>query len=302
MSQFKETIPPVEKVLRDSGMAKNQIHEVVLVGGSTRIPKVIELLKEFFNGKEPNRSINPDEAVAYGAAVQAAILSGTGSEATDSLLLIDVTPLSLGIETTGRLMSVIVPRNTPIPTVKTQTYTTEADFQTEIDVCVYEGERAKTTENNLLGKFTISGIERAKRGIPKIDVSFAIDSNGILNVTARDQVTGVEAQTQIERSGRSSEADIERMVKDAAKYRAEDEEQVKRTEALNELESMVAEMREISSGAKSADKARALDTAADEAESWADENGESAKVSEIKLKRKHLETVLYKYNKVNNKQ
>jgi heat shock protein 1/8 len=214
----------------------------------------------------------------------------------------DVTPLSLGIETTGRLMSIVVPRNSSIPCVKTQTYTTEADYQTEIDVCVYEGERAKTTENNLLGQFTISGIERAKRGIPKIDVSFALDSNGILNVSARDQTTGAEAQTQIERSGRSSEADIDRMVKDAQKYRAEDEEALKRVEAVNDLESMINELRTISLESKSADKARVLDTAADEAQAWAEENAEQSRVSEIKLKRKALETVLYKYNKVNNRQ
>jgi len=302
MVYFNKCLETVKKVLKDAKLKPSEIDDIVLVGGSTRIPKMQQMLQEYFGGKELCRSLNPDEAVAYGAAVQGAILNGARDKSTANLLLMDVTPLSLGIETTGRLMSVVVPRNSAIPCVKTQTYTTEADFQTEIDVCVYEGERAKTTENNLLGKFSISGIERAKRGVPKIDVSFALDSNGILNVSARDQTTGAEAQTQIERSGRSSDADIERMVKDAAKYRAEDEEALKRVEAVNELESMINELKSISMESKSADKARTLDTAADEAQAWLDENSEAAKVSEIKLKRKNLETTLFKYNKVNNKQ
>jgi len=285
---FVKCLETVQRVLKDAKMKPSEIDDLVLVGGSTRIPKIQQMLQEFFGGKELCRSLNPDEAVAYGAAVQAAILTGARSKAMDNMLLMDVTPLSLGIETTGRVMSVIIPRNTPIPCIKTQTYTTEENFQTEIDVCVYEGERTRTDQNKLLGQFTISGIERAKRGVPKIDVSFALDSNGMLGVSAKDQTTGAEAHIQIQRSGRTSDADIQRMIKDAEKYRKEDEERVKRVEAVNELESLISEARNLILESTDAKKAEQLEKVTEETQVWLEEHAESAKISEIKLKIQRL--------------
>jgi heat shock protein 1/8 len=294
---FNQCLETVKKVLKDAKLKTTEIDDIVLVGGSTRIPKLQSMLSEYFNNKELSRSLNPDEAVAYGAAIMGAILNGARSKATSNMLLMDVTPLSLGIETTGRVMSVIIPRNTSIPCVRTQTYTTEENYQTEIDVCVYEGERTRTDENNLLGKFTISGIERAKRGVPKIDVSFALDSNGMLDVTAKDQSTGAEARIAIERSGRSSEDEIKRMVEDAARYRSEDEEHAKRVEAFNDLEALIAEIRTIASESTDPKKTTTLETAADEAEKWASEHEENAKISEIKLRRTRLENTLGKLSR-----
>jgi len=294
---FVKCLETVKKVLKDAKNKPSEIDDIVLVGGSTRIPKMQEMLSEYFGNKELCRSLNPDEAVAYGAAVQGAILTGARNKHTDNLLLMDVTPLSLGIETTGRVMSVIIPRNTPIPCVKTQTYTTEQHYQTEIDVCVYEGERTRTDQNNLLGEFTISGIERAKRGEPQIDVSFELDSNGILKVTAKDRKTGANAQIAIERSGRSSEADIERMVKDAERYRKEDEERLKKVEAMNELEGMISEVQQYAADSTDAKVSTALEQAATETQLWAEQYAEQAKVAEIKLKRTKLSTLLAKHSK-----